>query len=243
MKQDPVKKLERTATFTAVAGLALAYWQGVAQSRQGELIILAGLCLTFGVLDTLLLLYLRNRDPDKANPMVFPLLILLLVMLVVFPLKTATSAVQYYKAVNNVSYAVKKDTGVVRRVYGGDAVVLLGDSYKDVPITVIDKNALGARTSMRRVVLPAELKEIRSGAFHYCKGLTELTLPDGLEVIGKNAFSMCSNLKRITIPASVRNIPKSAFNGCPKDLVIVGEEGSAAQYFAERYFTFEALDS
>ena len=197
MKQDPVKKLERTATVTTLAGLFLAYWQGVAQSRQGEWIILAGVCLTFGVFDTLLVLYQHTKDPSKASPLAFPLLIALLVMLILIPLKTATSAVQYYKATNNVSYAVKKDVGIVRRVYGDDAVVLLGDSYKDVPITVIDKNALGARTSMHRVVLPEELKEIRSGAFHFCKGLTELTLPDGLEVIGKNAFSTCTALVQV----------------------------------------------
>ena len=45
------------------------------------------------------------------------------------------------------------------------------------------------------------------------------------------------------IPPSVTEIPKNAFNGCPKDMAIVGEPGSAAQEYAERFFTFEALSS
>ena len=240
-KKNSLSKLEQTGNLTIFAGLLLAYWHGVAQSRQGEFIILAGLCLTVGVFDQLVLLILRNKDPSKSSPSVFPLVIALLVMLILFPFYTATSAIQYYKAQDNVSYAVKKNVGIVRRVYGGDAAVVLADSYKDVPISVIEKRALASRKNMKTVDLPEELKEIRASAFTACKGLTELELPDGLEVIGKSAFSQCTSLKRITIPASVTEIPKSAFNGCPKDMVIVGEPYSAAQVYAEKYFTFEAL--
>ena len=79
-KKDSLSKLEQTGNLTIFAGLLLAYWQGVAQSRQGEFIILAGLCLTVGVFDQLVLLILRNKDPSKSSPSVFPLVITLLVM-------------------------------------------------------------------------------------------------------------------------------------------------------------------
>ena len=240
MKQDPLNRLENTAAITAVAGVIISFWQGIAQSRQGEWIILGGICLTVAVFDNLLLIFARNRDPSKAHPMVFPLVILMVVLLIIFPLFTATNAIQYYKATDNVSYAVKKGTGVVRRVYGGDAHVALADSYKDTPVTVIGKQALYARSSMKTVKFPAELKEIQASAFRDCKGLETLELPDTLEKLGKSAFQGCKNLARIVIPPSVTEIPKSAFNGCPKDMVIVGEPGSAAQEYAEKYFTFEA---
>ena len=241
MRQESIKKMERTATFTALAGLLISFWQGIAQSRQGEWIILGGLCLTVAVFDELLLIAARNRDPSKAHPLVFPVLIFLVVLLILFPLFTATNAIQYYKATDNVSYAVKKGTAIVRRVYGGDAHVTLADSYRDTPVTVIEKQALYARSSMQTVTLPAELKEIRDGAFRDCKALTELQLPNTVEKIGKGAFQGCKSLARVVIPPSVTEIPKSAFNGCPKDMVIAGEPGSAAQDYAERFFTFEAL--
>ena len=241
MKQDPIKKMERTATFTALAGVLISFWQGIAQSRQGEWIILGGLCLTVAVFDELLLAAARNRDPSKAHPLLFLVVIFLVVLLILFPLLTTTNAIQYYKATDNVSYAVKKGTAVVRRVYGGDDYVTLMDSYKDTPVTVIEKQALYARSSMKTVKLPAELREIRDGAFRDCKALTELQLPNTTQQIGKSAFQGCKCLTRIVIPPSVTNIPKSAFNGCPKDMVIAGEPGSAAQEYAERFFTFEAL--
>lgn len=241
MKQDPLKRMETTATVTALAGVLIAFWQGIAQSHQGEWIILGGLCLTVAVFDNLLLLYARNRDPSRASPMVFPMVILMVVLLILFPLFTATNAIQYYKATDNVSYAVKKGAGVVRRVYGGDEAVTLADSYKDTPVTVIGKQALYARSSMKTVKLPAALKEIRDNAFRDCKGLTELRLPDTVEKIGKSAFQGCKSLERVVIPPSVTQIPKSAFKGCPKDMVIVGEPGSAAQDYAEKYYSFEAL--
>ena len=241
MKADPIRKLENTAYLTLFAGIALGFWQWYAQSHQWEFIALAGLCWTVAVFDFLLITFMRNRDPAKASPAVFPLVVALLVMLILGPFLTITNVVQYFKAQDNVSYAVKKDAAVVRRVYGSDEHVVLADSYKDVPVTVIEKQALFGRKSMKSIELPAELKEIRASAFHSCRGLTELELPDGLEVIGRGAFQSCKNLQRIVIPPSVTKIPKSAFNGCPKTLVIAGEPGSAAQTFAEKYFTFEAL--
>ena len=84
MKQDPLKRLENTAAITAVAGVIISFWQGIAQSRQGEWIILGGICLTVAVFDNLLLIFARNRDPSKAHPMVFPLVVLMVVLLIIF---------------------------------------------------------------------------------------------------------------------------------------------------------------
>ena len=241
MKQDPYKRLENTATFTAFAGIILALWQEMAQSRQGEWIILAGLCLFFGVIDQLILLAHNLQDPSKANPFGFPLVVSLLVLLILIPLLTATTAVRYYKATDNVAYSIKRGVCTVVDSYGADDKLVLLDEYKGKPVTVIGKSALSYRKSAKEIILPAQLEKIENSAFLNCASLEELTLPDSVTSIGKNAFSGCKHLQRITIPASVTSIPRNAFKGCPKDLVIVGEPGSAAQTFAEKYFTFEAL--
>ena len=238
---DPVKKMENTTYLTLVAGIVMGIMQLYAQSHQWEYMAVAGLCWTVAVFDFLLITMAKNRDPSKASPAVFPLVVFMLVMLILGPFLTVSGVVQYFKAEDNVSYAVKKDAAIVRRVYGGDETVVLADSYKDAPVTAIEKQACFGRKNMKTIVFPVQLREIRANAFQDCKGLTELELPDGLEEIERNAFLSCSNLSRIVIPASVKTIAKSAFNGCSKKLVIAGVPGSAAQTYAEKYFTFEAL--
>ena len=241
MQMDPKKKLENGKTLCLFSGLVLAVFSQSALTQQVWWTILGGLFLTVAVFDELVLLRLQNADPDKANPMLFPILLCLLVLLITIPFGTAASAVRYFKAEDNVSYAAKKETAVVNRVYGDDAVVVIKDSHKDKPVTVLKAGALYGRKAAEEVVLPAQLETISNGAFVGCAKLRELTLPDTVTKIGDNAFVNCKSLERITIPASVTKIPKSAFRGCPKTLVIVGEPGSAAQTFAEKHYQFEPL--
>ena len=169
-------------------GIAMGIMQLYAQSHQWEYMAIAGLCWTVAVFDFLLITMAKNRDPSKASPAVFPLVVFMLVMLILGPFLTVSGVVQYFKAENNVSYAVKKDAAIVRRVYGGDETVVLADSYKDAPVTAIEKQACFGRENMKTIVFPVQLREIRANAFQDCKGLTELELPDGLEEIERNAF-------------------------------------------------------
>lgn len=211
------------------------------QSHQAECLLLSGIAVFFACIDAIVYLRVSSPNPKTASPATLPLVLLAVVAMILVPLYTTSMAIRCWKAVDNVSYAVKKDTGVVRQVFGGDKEVELADTYKDAPVTVIEKAALAYRSSMEKVKFPAQLKEIRDSALTGCTGLTQVELPDGVEKIGNSAFSGCKNLKRVVIPASVKDIPKSAFNGCPKDMVVVGAPGSAAQDYGEKYFAFEPV--
>lgn len=57
------------------------------------------------------------------------------------------------------------------------------------------------------------IKEIPSGLFHSCAGLTTLILPSNLTSIGDKAFYSCSQLKKLSIPTTVTNIGSYAFYG------------------------------
>ena len=238
--EDHIKKLDATKTLLLVCGLILVYLGEVASSNQGIWMALGGLFLTVAIFDEIRLLRLKNPDPSKANPMTFPILVFLLVLLIFVPVFTASNAIRYFKAENNISYTVKKGEATVYRIYGGESTVVIAKTYKDAPITSIGKMAAFRRSEIESISFPEGLKKIENSAFMGCKNLTQVELPEGLEKLASQAFRNCKGLQRIYIPASVTSIPKNAFKGCPKDLVIVGVPGSAAQTFAEKYYTFEA---
>lgn len=207
----------------------------------------------------------RQKPPKPgASSLLLAVPIVLTIALLSLPFFGVRELVRYIRADNHVSYAVKDGTGVVRKVYGEDELVVLADSYRDTPVTQIAKKALYAKTAAKEIVLPAQLEKIGEYAFAGCTGITgltlpesvteigddafrgctrlrELTLPEGVTRIGKTTFYTCVSLERITIPASVTEIAKNAFKNCPKELVIVGVPGSEAQRFAEENFTFEPL--
>jgi len=92
----------------------------------------------------------------------------------------------------------------------------------------------------KMLILPADLKEIRAGAFAN-SNCTHVLCPDGLENIGEGAFADCSLLVRVEIPSPETEIADGAFAGCPDDMVIAAPEESNARRFAEENgYTFEA---
>lgn len=64
------------------------------------------------------------------------------------------------------------------------------------------------------VYLPANLKEIETGGFGYCKKLKAVYMEEGVESIQNIAFTKCADLQDITIPKSVKSIGSEAFAGC-----------------------------
>lgn len=66
-------------------------------------------------------------------------------------------------------------------------------------------------TSLRSIIIPDGVEEIRDGAFDGCTALTSVTIPNSVTLIFSFAFSGCTSLKVITIPDGVERILYYAF--------------------------------
>nr|WP_303156286.1 leucine-rich repeat domain-containing protein [uncultured Prevotella sp.] len=53
-----------------------------------------------------------------------------------------------------------------------------------------------------------------SGAFEYCRSLTNINIPNSVTTIGEYAFDGCKSLVNINIPNSVTTIEDGAFYDC-----------------------------
>ena len=58
-------------------------------------------------------------------------------------------------------------------------------------------------TSLKRVVLPSEIKTIGDYAFENCKNLTEVVVPQGVTEIGERAFALCDALTAVYYCGSI----------------------------------------
>lgn len=67
---------------------------------------------------------------------------------------------------------------------------------------------------LKKINLPACLKEVGDSAFSKCKKLTDIILPNGVKIIGKHAFGGCSSLEKINLPRSLKEVGERAFANC-----------------------------
>lgn len=106
----------------------------------------------------------------------------------------------YLKAADNdeiVNSALRVETAVV-----------------DDGTVVLEPYAFADRVELRRIILPASLREIGEYAFLGCTGLEEIVLPSDIRKIGEGAFRECSSLKCIVLPEKLETIPRYAFAWC-----------------------------
>lgn len=64
------------------------------------------------------------------------------------------------------------------------------------------------------LVVPEDVKNIASGAFKNCRGLSSVTFPSSVTSLGTRAFYGCVELEKVSMPASIRNVGVEAFSGC-----------------------------
>lgn len=91
-------------------------------------------------------------------------------------------------------------------------VIQIGD--KVYRVTEIYEKAFKDNTTIKEVVLSANISKIGNSAFEGCTSLEKITLRDGLVTIGNKAFSGCTSLKSIKLPATVQKIGDYAFQNC-----------------------------
>ena len=63
-------------------------------------------------------------------------------------------------------------------------------------------------------IIPDGIKQVVTGAFHYCTSLTSIIIPNSVTSIGDEAFRYCSSLATVTIGNSVTSIGDYTFSDC-----------------------------
>ena len=79
-------------------------------------------------------------------------------------------------------------------------------------LTSIGVSCFFSNRLLRKINVPASVREILSSAFSSCYALEQVELNEGLETIGNTAFSSGRTLQTITIPSTVTSIGDRAFN-------------------------------
>ena len=68
--------------------------------------------------------------------------------------------------------------------------------------------------SLREIVLPKGITNIRRNAFARAYNLSKINIPEGVLSIDFVAFAICSTLKKIELPSSLKEVGMLAFNDC-----------------------------
>ena len=123
------------------------------------------------------------------------------------------------------------------------------------PVVAIAPKAFEGCSALRRVVLPAGLRQIGEKAFSGCLHLMQLVIPGtvervgtlafancaglervriepGVQALGPSCFSRCTGLARVDVPSSLVSFGSGAFFGCGRQLCLYGGEGVPAQQYA-----------
>lgn len=95
---------------------------------------------------------------------------------------------------------------VVKEYWGSETDIILPEGIRAIGEEIFQFS------SLRSIVIPEGVTEIRKDAFYSCKELTHVFLPDSLRKIGEWAFHNCGSLKKIDIPDGVSQIDEYAFN-------------------------------
>lgn len=117
---------------------------------------------------------------------------------------------------SGLHYSVSGGEAVITRYTGSAKILVIPDTIKGYPVTIINSYAFQNCTSLTHVTIPDSVTSIRDSAFYNCESLTSITIPDSVTSIYANAFQNCTSLTSITIPDSVTSIGSYAFDDCSK---------------------------
>ncbi len=92
--------------------------------------------------------------------------------------------------------------------------IVIADTYKDLPVTSIAREAFYGQDSLTNVTIGSNVKTIGNYAFWGCGSLSGITIPSSVTKIGGSAFGTCTSLTNLAIPNGVTEIGDYAFSGC-----------------------------
>ncbi|MBP3375362.1 MAG: leucine-rich repeat domain-containing protein [Clostridia bacterium] len=95
-----------------------------------------------------------------------------------------------------------------------DVVLIIPESFNDLPVTVIGSGAFANCSFIREVVIPESIEIIGVSAFSGCTSLESVYFSEGLDRIGAFAFDGCTSINSIAVPDSVTVIEAHAFAHC-----------------------------
>lgn len=123
--------------------------------------------------------------------------------------------------------------------------------YHDDPIQLklvdnkLNLEVLNGLRDPKPIILPNEMKIIKTDTFKDQKLISRLIIPSNIEKIETRAFNNCPNLLAVYIPYTVKKVESKAFNDCPKLRVLVDSEkqprGWHKKWAAGVYVSFHRL--
>lgn len=122
------------------------------------------------------------------------------------------------EATESITYE-RNSTGYTVTGAGQEEVIVIPDTYLDLPVTEIGESAFayGAHTAeIKEITIPDSVTTIGLNAFYNRSTLVKVNISENssLTTIGNNAFSGNTMLESIFIPKGVISIGDSAFNNC-----------------------------
>ena len=123
---------------------------------------------------------------------------------------------------------------------GTSALSNTGITELVIPNSCTSFNLFGLK-NMKKVTLPAGLKELPSQAFSELLSLETVTLPEGITTIPYWTFYRCSSLKTVVIPNSVKRIEEQAFHQSGIESIVLPE--SVEEIGPYTFYQCENLES
>lgn len=139
-----------------------------------------------------------------------------------------------------IFYTMKQQEVTILRCFGSEPSLSLPDEIDGFPVTCLgpacfaegttltehanslhlvnrippdEPPATGSKT-LKRLTLPAPLRQIAPRSLAGCSALLRLELPPNVELLGAHAFDHCRALSRILLPSGLSMLPDYAFADC-----------------------------
>ncbi len=187
----------------------------------------------------------------RSKPKIMLLCLLLLAVLLAGVLllmprsapRTASAAgVEPYENLNftqvtdgegNKSYSV----GIKAAFRPTAEIVIIPETYQDLPVTAISNNGFMSCKKLERVLLPQSIRQIGNNAFMSCPLLKRISIPN-VETIGANAFANSTGLKDLFIPKSVTYVGAYALRNYANTVYIQKNEEDISRQWDSSWSTY-----